>query len=77
MGIENAVERKEDVMGGALCFTGTRVPVRILFDYLEGGNDLDYFLEGFASVSRDQALAVLEFSAILLESTEVPLQRTG
>lgn len=41
-------------------FTGTRVPVKNLFDYLEGGESLDQFLDDFPSVTRDAAVAVLE-----------------
>jgi len=49
-----------DRMSGAACFYGTRVPIRNLFDYLEGGDPLDDFLEGFPGVKREQAIAVLE-----------------
>jgi uncharacterized protein (DUF433 family) len=52
--------RDPQIMGGALCFTGTRVPVKNLFDYLEGSSSLDDFLEDFPSVSRMCAVAVLE-----------------
>ena len=54
------VKRDPEVMSGALCFTGTRVPVKALFDYLEGTSSLDDFLEDFPSVSRARAVAVLE-----------------
>jgi uncharacterized protein (DUF433 family) len=47
-------------MSGALCFTGTRVPVKNLFDYLEGSSSLDEFLEDFPSIPRQKAVAVLE-----------------
>jgi len=47
-------------MGGAAVFTGTRVPIETLFDYLEAGESIDEFLEGFPSVSRDQVVALLE-----------------
>ena len=47
-------------MGGAAVFAGTRVPVETLFDYLEAGDSIDEFLEGFPSVSRSQVLALLE-----------------
>lgn len=47
-------------MSGALCFTGTRVPVKNLFDYLEGTSSLDDFLEDFPTVPRNTAIAVLE-----------------
>ena len=47
-------------MGGVPCFEGTRVPARTLIDYLEGGDTLDDFLEDFPTVSREQAVALLE-----------------
>lgn len=50
-------------VSGAPCFAGTRVPVRNLFDYLEGGDSLDDFLEGFPGVTHEQAVAVLELAA--------------
>jgi uncharacterized protein (DUF433 family) len=49
-----------DILGGTPVFTGTRVPVRSLFDYLEGGESLDEFLRQFPSVKRDQAIAALD-----------------
>jgi uncharacterized protein (DUF433 family) len=54
------VKRDPDIMSGALCFSGTRVPVKNLFDYLEGSSSLEDFLEDFPSVSRERAVAVLE-----------------
>jgi uncharacterized protein (DUF433 family) len=45
-------------MSGAPCFYGTRVPVKTLFDYLEGGQTLDDFLDGFPGGSREQAVAI-------------------
>lgn len=54
------VTRDPDIMSGALCFTGTRVPVKNLFDYLEGTSSLEDFLEDFPSVTRERAVAVLE-----------------
>ena len=54
------VSRDPEIMSGALCFTGTRVPVKNLFDYLEGASSLEDFLEDFPSVHRDKAVAVLE-----------------
>jgi uncharacterized protein (DUF433 family) len=47
-------------MSGSLCFTGTRVPVKNLFDYLEGSSLLEDFLLDFPSVAREHAIAVLE-----------------
>jgi uncharacterized protein (DUF433 family) len=54
------VSQDPEIMSGALCFTGTRVPVKNLFDYLEGGSSLDQFLEDFPSIRRESAVAVLE-----------------
>jgi len=60
-------------MHGTPCFAGTRVPVKSLFDHLEGGYTIDYFLSQFPTVSREQVLAVLvlwrenaEASAVLV-----------
>ena len=57
---ESLVKRDPEIMSGALCFTGTRVPVKNLFDYLEGSSSLEEFLEDFPSVTRSRAVAVLE-----------------
>jgi uncharacterized protein (DUF433 family) len=47
-------------MGGTVGFHGTRVPVQTLLDYLEAGESIDDFLEGFPSVKREQVIAFLE-----------------
>ena len=65
------VSRNSEIMSGALCFTGTRVPVKNLFDYLEGGATLEGFLEDFPSIQRDKAVAVLEAARERL-STDAP-----
>jgi uncharacterized protein (DUF433 family) len=49
-----------DIQSGAPVFAGTRVPVQNLFDYLEEGDSLEVFLKQFPSVTREQAVAVLE-----------------
>jgi uncharacterized protein (DUF433 family) len=54
------VRSDSEIMSGALCFAGTRVPIKALFDYLEGASSLDDFLEDFPSVSRVRAVAVFE-----------------
>ena len=54
------ISRDPEIMSGALCFTGTRVPVKNLFDYLEGSSSIEEFLEDFPSISRETAVAVLE-----------------
>jgi uncharacterized protein (DUF433 family) len=51
-----------EVMGGTPVFAATRVPVQTLLDYLEGGESIDSFLEGFPSVSRPQIIEFLEAS---------------
>jgi uncharacterized protein (DUF433 family) len=58
-------------LGGTPVFTGTRVPVQALLDYLEGGDSLDDFLMDFPSVTREHAIAVLEAakSALLAQTT--------
>lgn len=55
-----------EILGGTPVFQGTRVPVRTLIDYLEGGHPLAEFLEDFPSVTREQAVAVLEEAKRLL-----------
>jgi len=50
------------VMSGAVVFSGTRVPVQTLMDYIEEGSSLDEFLEDFPTVSREHAIAVLELA---------------
>ena len=65
---DELIERNPDVLGGTPVFAGTRVPVRILMEHLEAGDRLDEFLEDFPSVSRRQAVAVLERASALLTS---------
>jgi uncharacterized protein (DUF433 family) len=49
-----------EIMSGEPCFAGTRVPVRALLDYIEGGDTLDEFLEQYPTVTRKQAIAFFE-----------------
>lgn len=60
--LEEVVWTDAERMSGAPCFYGTRVPVKTLFDYLEGGQSLETFLEDFEGVSREQADAVLRLA---------------
>jgi uncharacterized protein (DUF433 family) len=53
------VHSDPQIMSGAPVFVGTRVPVQNLIDYLEGGETIDDFLEGFPSVSREQVIGFL------------------
>ena len=61
-----------DIQSGAPVFAGTRVPVRNLFDYLEEGDSLDVFLEQCPSVTREQAVAVLEKARVSLVADAHP-----
>jgi uncharacterized protein (DUF433 family) len=51
-----------EILGGTPVFSGTRVPVQTLLDYLEAGDSIDEFLDGFPSVSREQVLSFLELA---------------
>jgi len=53
------ISSSPDVMGGTPVFAGTRVPVQTLLDYIEGGESIDSFLDGFPTVTREQVLAFL------------------
>jgi len=65
-GMAQAITRDPDTMHGVPVFRGTRVPVQTLFDYLEGGDSLEEFLNGFPTVPRALALTALEEARILL-----------
>lgn len=56
------VHSDPEILGGTVVFVGTRVPARILFEFLSAGDSLDKFLDEFPSVSRDQAVALLELA---------------
>jgi uncharacterized protein (DUF433 family) len=58
--MQSHVTIDSEIMSGAPVFRGTRVPVRILFDHLEGGETVEEFLAGFPSVSREQVITFLE-----------------
>lgn len=57
-----------EILGGTPVFSGTRVPVKNLFDYLEAGKSIDVFVEDFETVQRDQVLQLLELTNKLLQS---------
>ena len=58
-----------EILGGTPVFFGTRVPIKNLFDYLESGETIDYFLDDFDGVQRKQVIKVLEMSQKLIESS--------
>lgn len=60
MTLTQIVHSDPEILGGTPVFVGTRVPVRILLDYLEGGEPLEEFLDNYPSVSREQAVAFIE-----------------
>lgn len=59
------VTSSADIMGGTPVFPGTRVPVQTLLDYIEAGDSIDEFIEGFPTVTRPQVVAFLEHAAKL------------
>ena len=59
LGENRVVSRNPEIHGGDPVFAGTRVPVQILIDYLEGGDGLDLFLDQYPTVSREQAEAAM------------------
>jgi len=62
------IDSDPEVLGGTPVFSGTRVSVRSLVDYFEAGDSLDDFLQDFPSVTREQAIAVLELANDILTS---------
>ncbi|MEN9686103.1 MAG: hypothetical protein RLZZ28_1889 [Bacteroidota bacterium] len=68
MQIQDIIQVDKEIQSGQPVFVGTRVPVDSLFDHLEAGVSLDEFLDDFPSVSREQAVALLEIASKLLTS---------
>ena len=58
--MQSVIIRDPNILGGEPVFRGTRVPFKILIEYLEGGETLDQFLEQYPSVSRELAIAAIE-----------------
>ena len=59
--MRNPITIHPDIQSGAPVFTGTRVPIKCMFDYLKGGETLEEFLRQFPSVTHEHAIAVLNF----------------
>jgi uncharacterized protein (DUF433 family) len=72
MQLNEIVHSDPEIMSGTPVFVGTRVPVQSLFDYLEGGETLDEFLDQFPTVRREQALAALEIARQALLASANP-----
>ena len=60
-----------ETMSGTPVFTGTRVPVQSLFDYIETGETLDEFLDNFPSVTKELAIQVLIMASKTLTSEKI------
>lgn len=67
--VDKVFDRNPGILGGTPVFAGTRVPVRILMDHLEAGDSLDDFLDDYPTVSRTQAIALLERATVMLVSS--------
>lgn len=61
--LKTIVHSDPEIHSGDPVFVGTRVPVRTLLDYIEGGDSLEIFLDNFPTVTREQAVAFLEYAA--------------
>lgn len=66
--LEQVIHSDPEILSGTPVFVGTRVAVQTLLDYLEGGHPLSEFLDDFPTVTREQAIAVLEHAKQLLVS---------
>ncbi len=68
---DKLIERNPEILGGTPVFAGTRVPVRILMEHLEAGDRLDEFLDDFPTVTREQAVALLERATAIVVSDSI------
>ena len=71
MHIQELITIDNDILGGQPVFKGTRVPVESLIDHLEAGVPLDEFLDDFPTVSKEQAIALLDIANMLLTSKNI------
>jgi uncharacterized protein (DUF433 family) len=67
MNPRSVVHSDPEILSGTPVFVGTRVPVRILFEYLAAGDSVEAFLDAFPSVGKDQVVAALELASSTLE----------
>ena len=63
--LSNVITSDSEILSGTPVLVGTRVPVRILIEFLSAGDNLSEFLDSYPSVSREQAVAALEVAAEL------------
>ncbi len=71
MDVHQIITIDQDILGGQPVFKGTRVPIESFFDHLEAGVPLDEFLDDFPTVSKTQAVALLEVANKLLTSKNI------
>jgi uncharacterized protein (DUF433 family) len=71
MELKDLIAIDPEILGGQTVFKGTRVPVETLFDHLEAGVSLEEFLEDFPTVTREQAISILEIANKLLTSKNI------
>ena len=71
MNLKDIISIDEEVLSGQTVFKGTRVPIDTLFDHLESGITIDSFLDDFPSVTKEQAVALLEFANKLFNSKNI------
>lgn len=71
MDVNEIITIDKDILSGQPVFKGTRVPVESLFDHLEAGVPPDEFLDDFPTVSKEQAIALLDIANKLLTSKNV------
>jgi len=70
--LSHVIHSDPEILGGTPVFRGTRVPVRILFEFLGAGDSLDKFLDAYPSVHRGQAVAAVELAGDLLATGARP-----
>ena len=71
MDIKQIVTIDNDILNGQPVFSGTRVPIESLFDHLEAGVSLDEFLDDFPTVSKEQAIGLLEVASKITSSKNI------
>ena len=67
--LKGIIHSDPEIMGGTPVFVGTRVPLQNLIDYLEGGESIEDFLDGFPAVKREQVIAVIEAAKLKMLET--------
>ena len=68
MDIKSLISIDIDTLGGQPVFKGTRVPIETLFDHLEEGISIDVFLDDFPTVTKEQAVGILEIASKLFSA---------